>query len=64
VLYKGGRRLPEVRAALAEAGRLETAVFGARLGLPDEDVRDALPAEAAPYLSTVIVPARRTQETP
>ena len=63
VLYKGGRRLPEVRAALAAAGRLQTAVFGARLGLPDEDVRDALPDEAAPYLSTVIVPARRAQET-
>lgn len=64
VLYKGGRRLPEVRDALAEAGRLGTAVFGARLGLADEDVRDALPEGAAPYLSTVIVPARRTQETP
>jgi precorrin-2/cobalt-factor-2 C20-methyltransferase len=65
VLYKGGRRLPEVRAALAAAGRLEGAVFGARLGLPGQDVRHALPDEAAPYLSTVIVPARhRAQEAP
>jgi precorrin-2/cobalt-factor-2 C20-methyltransferase len=58
VLYKGGRHLPQVRAALAEAGRLESAVFGARLGLSDEDVRRDVPDEASPYLSTVIVPAR------
>jgi precorrin-2/cobalt-factor-2 C20-methyltransferase len=65
VLYKGGRRLPQVREALAGAGRLGPAVFGARLGLPDEDVRRVLPHEASPYLSTVIVPARtREVEAP
>lgn len=64
VLYKGGRHLPRVRDVLAEAGRLDHAVFGARLGLADEAVRDALPEGAAPYLSTVIVPARRPQEAP
>jgi precorrin-2/cobalt-factor-2 C20-methyltransferase len=65
VLYKGGRHLPQVRAALAEAGRLESAVFGARLGLPDEDVRRVVPDGTAPYLATVIVPARtREPEQP
>jgi precorrin-2/cobalt-factor-2 C20-methyltransferase len=65
VLYKGGRHLPEVHRSLAEAGRLDAAVFGARLGLPDEDVRRAVPDGAGPYLSTVIVPARtRAPEAP
>lgn len=55
ITYKGGRFLPEVRSVLAEAGRLDGAVFGARLGLPGETV-GALPAEGeAPYLSTVLV---------
>ncbi|WP_052668015.1 precorrin-2 C(20)-methyltransferase [Nitriliruptor alkaliphilus] len=62
VLYKGGRRLPEVRRVIAEAGRLGDAVFGARLGLPDETVADAVPDAPAPYLSTVlIVPDRETR---
>lgn len=52
----------EVRGLLAEAGRLEGAVVGSRLGLPGEDIRPAadlgrLPA--VPYLSTLIVQARR-----
>jgi precorrin-2/cobalt-factor-2 C20-methyltransferase len=55
VLYKGGRRLPEVRAAIAAAGRLDQAVFGARLGLPDETVADEVPDAPAPYLSTVLI---------
>ena len=56
VLYKGGRHLPEVQRLLEEEDRLATAVFGARLGLDDQDVRDQLPRSPAPYLSTVIVP--------
>lgn len=59
VLYKGGRHLPRVRALIAEAGREDTAVFGARLGLADEDVRTVLPDGPAPYLSTVIVTRER-----
>lgn len=81
VAYKGGRLLPEMLAAVREAGRLDDAVYGAALGLPDEDIRPAKElverAELAerdgraseegkgngkgeaPYLSTVIVPARR-----
>jgi precorrin-2/cobalt-factor-2 C20-methyltransferase len=65
VAYKGGRRLPEVLAAIKDEGRLDDAVFGAHLGLPDEDVRPAADAAAdvsggASYLSTLVVPARRT----
>jgi precorrin-2/cobalt-factor-2 C20-methyltransferase len=61
VAYKGGRRMPEVAALLRAQGRLDDAVFGASLGLPDEDVRPVRElAGPAPYLSTVLVPARRT----
>lgn len=62
VAYKGGRMLPEVLTALEETGRLDGAVFGASLGLPDEDVRPARELDRtrpAPYLSTVIVPTTR-----
>ncbi len=58
VAYKGGRHMSAVREVLEKHGRLDSAVFGAALGLPDETV-GALP-EMAPYLSTVIAPARRT----
>jgi precorrin-2/cobalt-factor-2 C20-methyltransferase len=57
VTYKGGRYLPQLREVLAEAGRLDQAVYGARLGLDGEQV-GALPHGAAPYLSTVIVTRR------
>lgn len=67
VAYKGGRRLGEILTAVREAGKAETAVYGAALGLPDEDVRTvrALLADqtedaaGAPYLSTVIVTSAR-----
>jgi precorrin-2/cobalt-factor-2 C20-methyltransferase len=59
VAYKGGRQMAAVRSVLAKHGRLHTAVFGAALGLADEAI-GALPEEPAPYLSTVIAPARRT----
>lgn len=58
VAYKGGRQMGEVRRVLALHGRLHTAVFGAALGLPDEQV-GGLPEGPAPYLSTVIAPAAR-----
>jgi precorrin-2/cobalt-factor-2 C20-methyltransferase len=59
VAYKGGRHLAAVREVLAKHDRLGTAVFGAALGLADEEI-GALPEGPAAYLSTVIVPARRT----
>lgn len=61
VAYKGGRRMPEVLEVLRRTGRLDGAVHGSALGLPDEQVGPAAElAGEAPYLSTVIVPARRT----
>lgn len=59
VLYKGGRRLPEVRGVIENAGRAGSAVFGTRVGLDGEDVADELPDGTAPYLSTVIVTRAR-----
>jgi precorrin-2/cobalt-factor-2 C20-methyltransferase len=59
--YKSGRHLPEVLAAVREAERLDDAVHGASLGLPGEDIRPAAAMTGpAPYLSTLLVPARRT----
>jgi precorrin-2/cobalt-factor-2 C20-methyltransferase len=49
-------------STLADAGRLGDAVYGARLGLPGEDIRPACELSGemtVPYLSTLIVPARR-----
>ena len=61
VAYKGGRHMPAVLDVLRRHDRLDGAVYGAALGLPDEVVAPAQEAPAgAPYLSTVIVPARRT----
>jgi precorrin-2/cobalt-factor-2 C20-methyltransferase len=59
VAYKGGRQVEQVREVLAKHERLDTAVFGAALGLPDQQIGE-LPTSKAPYLSTVIAPARRT----
>ena len=61
VAYKGGRRMPQVLEVLRRAGRLQDAVYGAALGLPDEQVGPAAEVDGeTPYLSTVLVPARRT----
>ncbi|MDQ4086019.1 MAG: precorrin-2 C(20)-methyltransferase [Actinomycetota bacterium] len=62
VAYKGGRQLPQMLQVVRRAGRIDTAVFGAALGLPDEQVRRAgeVADEAeAPYLSTLLVPPVR-----
>ena len=60
VAYKGGRQMPAVLDVLRRNDRLEGAVYGAALGLPDEVVGPAADApEGAPYLSTILVPARR-----
>jgi precorrin-2/cobalt-factor-2 C20-methyltransferase len=60
VVYKGGRHLRELIAAVTAAGRHADAVFGTDLGLPTERA-GPLPAAAAPasYFSTVIVPPPR-----
>lgn len=63
VAYKFGRMLPETLAALRETGRLDGAVYGAALGLPEEDVRPAAdldPEAPGPYLATLIVPPARS----
>lgn len=62
VVYKGGRHLIGVKEAVRRAGRLHGAVYGARLGLPGQVVRPLAAADGntAPYLSSVLVPARRT----
>ncbi|MEV1160209.1 precorrin-2 C(20)-methyltransferase [Micromonospora chokoriensis] len=60
VVYKGWRRHPDLLAELRRQGRLSDAVLGRSLGLPGERVG---PVDAAghdlPYLSTLLVPARR-----
>ena len=55
VCYKGGSRMAEVMRVAEETGRLENAVYGARLGIEGEEVLDASEAAGreAPYLSTV-----------
>lgn len=61
VAYKGGRHMPAVLDVLRRSDRLDGAVYGAALGLPDQQVGAAADAPpSAPYLSTVLVPARRT----
>jgi precorrin-2/cobalt-factor-2 C20-methyltransferase len=60
VLYKGGRRLPELAEAALAAGRLDGAVAGELLGMPGERVgtlADVAAAGPASYLATVIIPA-------
>ena len=62
VAYKGGRMLPEIVAAVREAGRLDECVYGAALGLANEDVRVRGAVEMvgrAPYLSTLLVTSPR-----
>jgi precorrin-2/cobalt-factor-2 C20-methyltransferase len=59
--YKSGSHLPEVLAAVRDAGRLDGAVHGVSLGLPGEDIRPAAEVTGpAPYLSTLLVPGHRT----
>ncbi|MBF9071277.1 precorrin-2 C(20)-methyltransferase [Streptacidiphilus sp. NEAU-YB345] len=61
VAYKFGRFARQVAAALAESGREADVVWGAALGLPDQQLHPAgspLTGEL-PYLSTLIAPARR-----
>jgi precorrin-2/cobalt-factor-2 C20-methyltransferase len=60
VCYKGGSRLGEVLDAADQAGRLEGAVYGARLGIGGEEVLPAaeMVGREGTYLSTVIFTGR------
>jgi precorrin-2/cobalt-factor-2 C20-methyltransferase len=61
VCYKAGSRLPEVLKEMRAAGRLESAIYGAWLGMDGELICSAsdMLETTGPYLSTVIVPASR-----
>ena len=56
VCYKGGSRLREVLEVAEEAGRLEDAIYGARLGMAREVILPAVEmvGREGLYLSTVI----------
>jgi precorrin-2/cobalt-factor-2 C20-methyltransferase len=61
VVYKGGRFLSELVAAVEEAGRSDDALLGTDLGLESENV-GALSSQdggRAPYFTTLIVPPAR-----
>jgi precorrin-2/cobalt-factor-2 C20-methyltransferase len=60
VMYKGGRRLPEIAGQAAASGRAKGAVAGELIGMPGERVgalEDLAAGGPASYLATVIVPA-------
>jgi precorrin-2/cobalt-factor-2 C20-methyltransferase len=60
VVYKAGRHLPAVAAVVRDAGR--DAVLGEHLGLPGERVASLSDVDGpVPYLSTVLVPAKRSE---
>jgi precorrin-2/cobalt-factor-2 C20-methyltransferase len=60
VVYKGGRRLPDLAAATKAAGREKAAVAGELIGMPGERIgplSELAASGPASYLATVIVPA-------
>ncbi|CAA9458638.1 MAG: Cobalt-precorrin-2 C(20)-methyltransferase [uncultured Rubrobacteraceae bacterium] len=63
VCYKGGSRLAEVLRVAEGGGRLEGAVYGARLGIEGEEIVSAqeMIGREGTYLSTVIF-TRRSSE--
>ena len=56
VCYKGGGRLGEVLEVAAEAGRIQDAIYGSRLGMQGEEIVPAseMVGREGTYLSTVI----------
>jgi precorrin-2/cobalt-factor-2 C20-methyltransferase len=61
VAYKGGRRFDAVLEVVRRAGRIDDAVYGARLGLEGERIEQAGGRSGpAHYLSTLLVPAKRS----
>jgi precorrin-2/cobalt-factor-2 C20-methyltransferase len=60
VVYKGGRHLQAILTTLGDHDRLDDAVYGEQLGLDGQEVEPAADRDGrGPYMSTVIVPARR-----
>jgi len=60
VIYKGGRRLPELADQAAQLGRAKSAVAGELLGMPGERIgslEEVARSGPGSYLATVIVPA-------
>jgi precorrin-2/cobalt-factor-2 C20-methyltransferase len=58
VVYKGGRHLPRISAAVAATGR--DAVLGEHVGLPGERILPLSEVDGpTAYLSTVLIPAKR-----
>ncbi len=67
VVYKGGRRLPEVASEAVRLGRDDTAVAGELLGMPGERIGTlAEMAQHGPasYLATMIFPFTRSSPGP
>jgi precorrin-2 C20-methyltransferase/precorrin-3B C17-methyltransferase len=66
IIMKLGRTFPAVRSALAQAGRLEHAVYVERASMDSErwlPVADVDPA-TVPYFSLIVVPGDSLQEEP
>ena len=64
VVYKGGRRLDALIAAVEDAGRTDGAILGTDLGLPTEQIAPLAAYSAgstAPYFTTLIAPPTRGQ---
>ncbi|MDQ2791102.1 MAG: precorrin-2 C(20)-methyltransferase [Pseudonocardiales bacterium] len=55
VVYKGGRRLAQLRERVAAVGALDRAWCAEHVGTPDERVTRLRDTDAAAYLSTVVV---------
>jgi precorrin-2/cobalt-factor-2 C20-methyltransferase len=60
VCYKGGSRLREVLEIAEEAGRLENATYGSRLGMEGEEIVPAseMVGREGLYLSTLIITSK------
>ncbi len=66
IIMKLGRTFPAVRSALAQAGRLEHALYVERASMPEErwlPVADVDPA-TVPYFSLIVVPGDSLHEQP
>jgi precorrin-2/cobalt-factor-2 C20-methyltransferase len=64
VVYKGGRRLPELLDRAVAAGRAADATAGELIGMPGERIgslRELAAGGPASYLATVIIPAARSE---
>ena len=60
VIYKGGRRLAQLRERIAAAGALDRAWCVEHVGTLDERITRLTETDAAAYLSTVLVLPRRS----